>query len=275
MIDEERNVPIRTVIKRKKGHEGGHGGAWKVAYADFVTAMMALFIVLWILGQSKEVRDVVAAYFKDPGLFMGAKKGLVTSQVKSFVVSPPISQDKNVGEMERLKAEAGNLQKTIAAVPDFGKFKDKIQVAVTQEGLRIDLVEASEGLFFDIGKAHLKPEAVRLIKLIGPRLAALGNDIVLEGYTDARPYASDGYSNWDLSADRANAARKVLEESGLRKDQVRAVRGFADRNLKMPDNPYDYRNRRVSIVVQSRPAAVAARPERPFAAPQITPIGKQ
>ena len=275
MIDEERNVPIRTVIKRKKGHEGGHGGAWKVAYADFVTAMMALFIVLWILGQSKEVRDVVAAYFKDPGLFMGAKKGLVTSQVKSFVVSPPISQDKNVGEMERLKAEAGNLQKTIAAVPDFGKFKDKIQVAVTQEGLRIDLVEASEGLFFDIGKAHLKPEAVRLIKLIGPRLAALGNDIVLEGYTDARPYASDGYSNWDLSTDRANAARKVLEESGLRKDQVRAVRGFADRNLKMPDNPYDYRNRRVSIVVQSRPAAVAARPERPFAAPQITPIGKQ
>jgi chemotaxis protein MotB len=275
MIEEERNVPVRTIVKRRKGHEGSHGGAWKVAYADFVTAMMALFIVLWILGQSKEVREAVAAYFKDPGLFMGAKAGFVSGQVKSLVVSPPISPDKNVGEMERLKAEAGSLQKTIASIPDFGKFKDKIQVVVTQEGLRIDLVEASEGLFFDIGKAHLKPEAVRLIKLIAPRLAALGNDIVLEGYTDARPYASEGYTNWDLSADRANAARKVLEESGLRKDQVRAVRGFADRKLRIPDKPYDYRNRRVSIVVQSRQPAVAARPERPLAAPHITPIGKQ
>ncbi len=275
MIEEERNVPVRTIIKKKRGHEGGHGGAWKVAYADFVTAMMALFIVLWIVGQSKDVKDAIAAYFKDPGLFMAAKKGIMSGPATSKTVNAPVAPDKEAGEMARLKAEADNLRKAIAATPDFSKFKDKIQVTVTQEGLRIDLVEASEGLFFDIGKAHLKPEAVKLIRLIAPRLGGLGNDMILEGYTDARPYASRDYTNWDLSADRANAARKVLEDGGVRKDQVRAVRGFADRNLKIPDSPYDFRNRRVSILVPSQSAAQAVRADRPPAGPAMPPKGKQ
>jgi chemotaxis protein MotB len=128
---------------------------------------------------------------------------------------------------------------------------------MTPEGLRIDLVEISEGLFFDIGKANLKPEAVRLLKFVASRLAALPNKVVVEGYTDARPYVSAGYSNWDLSLDRANAARRVLEERGLRKDQIGEVRGFADKKLKVPARPLDYANRRVSILVVAQGAASA------------------
>ena len=154
-------------------------------------------------------------------------------------------------EMERLKTEAGAIEKLIAQTPDFSKFKDQIQVVVTAEGLRIDLVEDSEGLFFDIGKATCKPGTVQLLKFIASRLKEFENHVAMEGYTDARPYTSPGYSNWDLSTDRANSARKVMEENGLRKNQVSEVRGFADRKLRLPDKPLDYSNRRVSILMMS------------------------
>ncbi|MGD0232858.1 MAG: flagellar motor protein MotB [Syntrophorhabdales bacterium] len=251
MTDEDHSNPVRIIVKKKKGHAGGHGGAWKVAYADFVTAMMALFIVLWIVGQSKEVKEAIAAYFKDPGVFTsGRAGGILPGDQKTFnFPAPAVPTDKSPDEMERLKAAAGNIQKAISSIPDFNKFKDKVQVVVTEQGMRIDLVEASEGLFFDIGKANLKPETVRLLKMIASRLGALPNNVVVEGYTDARPYASSGYSNWNLSTDRANSARMVLEENGLRRNQLREVRGFGDRNLRIPEKPYDYANRRVSILV--------------------------
>jgi len=253
-MDEEHNNPVRIVVKKSRAHGGGHGGAWKVAYADFVTAMMALFIVLWILGQSADVKDAIAAYFKDPGAFTSTSSGgVLQGSPKPLLFAPPVASppapDKHAGDLERLKAEAKSIQEKIASVPDFSKFKEKIEVMVTSEGLRIDLVEVSEGLFFDIGKAKLKPEAVRLLKLVASHLAALPNKIVVEGYTDARPYVSSGYSNWDLSVDRANSARGVLEQSGLAKDQIREVRGFADRKLRLPERPLDYANRRVSILV--------------------------
>ena len=253
-MDEEHNNPIRIVKKKSRGHGGHHGGAWKVAYADFVTAMMALFIVLWILGQSQDVKEAIAAYFKDPGAFTSTRSGgALQGGPKPLLFAPPVASpsvpDKRADDLEKLKTEAKKIQEKIASVPDFSKFKEKIEVMVTSEGLRIDLVEVSEGLFFDIGKAKLKPEAVRLLKLIASRLAALPNKVVVEGYTDARPYVSSGYSNWDLSVDRANSARAVLEESGLAKNQIREVRGFADRKLKVPERPLDYANRRVSILV--------------------------
>jgi chemotaxis protein MotB len=253
-MDGEHNDPVRIVVKKSRDHGGHHGGAWKVAYADFVTAMMALFIVLWILGQSTDVKEAIAAYFKDPGAFTSTRSGgVLQGSPKPLLFTPPVASppapDKRSGDLERLKAEAKSIQEKIASVPDFSKFKEKIEVMVTPEGLRIDLVEVSEGLFFDIGKAKLKPEAVRLLKLIASRLATLPNKIVVEGYTDARPYVSSGYSNWDLSVDRANSARGVLEESGLAKDQIREVRGFADRKLRVPERPFDYANRRVSILV--------------------------
>jgi chemotaxis protein MotB len=252
-VEEDHNAPVRIIKKVKKGHGGGHsGGAWKVAYADFVTAMMALFIVLWIVGQSEAVKQAVAAYFKDPGVFSTSKSGgiLPDGTRSETLPPPPVPVDAIAAEMEKLNAEAGEIKKAVADVPEFAKFKDKIQVAVTPEGLRIDLVEDSEGLFFDIGKATVKPETVKLLKMIATHAARLPNGIVIEGYTDARPYTSSGgYSNWNLSADRANAARTILEANGLRDRQILEVRGFADRKLKVPDKPLDFSNRRVSILI--------------------------
>lgn len=251
-MEDEQNTPI-IVVKKKNGHSGHHGGAWKVAYADFVTAMMALFIVLWIVGQSKAVKHSISAYFKDPGVFTsGRYGGILPEEQKALPLPPaPIVVDIRAVEMELLKSEAEKITKTIAQTPEFSKFKDKITVTVTDEGMRIDLVEASEGLFFDIGKAQLKPETVKLLHVLASaHLSKLKNGIIIEGYTDARSYVSSSvYSNWELSTERANSARKVLEESGLRNNQILEVRGFADRRLKLPDKPLDFSNRRVCILL--------------------------
>jgi chemotaxis protein MotB len=253
-MDEDHNTPVIFVVKKKNGHGGHHGGAWKVAYADFVTAMMALFIVLWIVGQSKEVKQSISGYFKDPGVFTsGSTGGILPDAQKPMSLPPPpivIEVDMRASEIKELRTEADKISETIAQTPEFSRFKDKIQVTVTDEGLRIDLVEESEGLFFDIGKANIKSETVKLLQVIAKaHLSPLRNNVIIEGYTDARPYANEGYSNWDLSTERANSARKVLEEGGLRKDQILEVRGFADRKLRMPDKPFDYSNRRVSILL--------------------------
>jgi chemotaxis protein MotB len=247
---DDHNTPVRIIVKKKKGHSGHHGGAWKVAYADFVTAMMALFIVLWIIGQSSNVKNAVAGYFKDPGAFSHGKgSNGILDGAQSAAPVPSINL---VGEIEKLKAEGKKIGDAIAATPEFNKFKDKIQIEVTKDGLRIELVENSTGLFFDIGSARIKPETVQLLKLVAKEVGRLPNSIIIEGYTDARPYVTPDYSNWELSTDRANMARKVLEENGVRKDQVVGVKGFADRNLKIPDKPLDFANRRVSILVEVR-----------------------
>ena len=116
-------------------------------------------------------------------------------------------------------------------------------------------MENSTGLFFDIGSARIKPATIQLLKLVAKDVGRLPNSIIIEGYTDARPYVTPNYSNWELSTDRANMARKILEESGVKKDQVVGIKGFADRNLKIPDKPLDFANRRVSILVEVRKQA--------------------
>lgn len=258
---DESNSSVRIVVKKKNGHGGHHGGAWKVAYADFVTAMMALFIVLWIVGQSNGVKNAIAAYFKDPGVFTeGSRSGGIHPD--SALQQPTEGTSSSVLEMEKLRAEAKKLEEAISAIPDFSKFKDKVQITVTEEGLRIELEENATGLFFDIGSARVKPETVRLLTMIAAEIRQLPNKVTIEGYTDARPYTGSGYSNWELSTERANTARKILEEKGLRKNQVVEVRGFADRNLKHPENPMDASNRRVSILV-----AASGRQDRPATPP--------
>jgi chemotaxis protein MotB len=183
--------------------------------------------------------------------------------------------------MEKLKAEAKKIEEVIAATPEFDKFKDKIQITVAKEGLRIELVENSTGLFFDVGSAQMKPETVKLLKLVAQEIGRLNNNIMIEGYTDARPYVGKDYSNWELSADRANTARRVLEGNGVRQDQVLQVRGFADRNLKHPDLPMDAANRRVSILVAATPEKIAQdiTPPKPQAAPEnpsvVPPVVQQ
>jgi len=257
-VSESDKIVIRKV-KKRGGHEGHHGGAWKVAYADFVTAMMALFIVLWIIAHNATIRESVALYFRDPGAVHKTASGVMNgvSGIRPFTDTkmhvPPVQSDSAVEEKKReaeaLREAGERLKEAIAAIPDLARFKDQIQITLTKEGLRIELIEQSEGLFFDIGSARLKPDAVTLLRLIASRIGQVPNEVVIEGHTDSRPYAGAGYNNWDLSTDRANAARRVLEEGGVRDRQITSVNGYADRRLKNPAKPYDYSNRRVTILV--------------------------
>jgi chemotaxis protein MotB len=255
MLDARQNLPPRIVIKKKKAHAGHHGGAWKVAYADFVTALMSLFIVLWIVGQSKPVKQAIASYFKDPGAFSETTRSggvLPGSSAPCLPIEKPKPEIKNPfegpsSEIEKLKIEGKKIKGMISSAPVFEKFRDRIEVLVSEEGLRVELIENSAGVFFDVGSANVKAETVSLLKMLASELGRLPNSIILEGYTDARPYGSENYTNWELSTDRANKARRILEDHGLRKDQILQVRGFADRRLRTPDNPLDTSNRRVSI----------------------------
>jgi chemotaxis protein MotB len=271
----------KFIIKkiRKRGHEGHHGGAWKVAYADFVTAMMALFIVLWIIAHNQNIRSSVAQYFRDPGAVHKTAAGVLNGidGLKPFTdpkpavptVQPKQIEQPQASEVERLREEGDKLIKTIAGIPDLARFKDQIQITVTKEGLRIELIEQSEGLFFDIGSARLKQDAVQLLKLIASRIGAFPNDVVIEGHTDSRPYARTGYNNWDLSTDRANSARRVLEEGGIREKQITSVNGYADRRLKNPSKPLDFSNRRVTILVAF---SLSAQAESKAVAPAAVPV---
>ena len=228
------------VIKKKVGHGGHHGGAWKVAYADFVTAMMALFIVLWLLNSSKQVQEAVGGYFKDP---TGTAKKVGSNMVgagENFV----LTRD----NMPKLKEQ---LQQALKQMTDFEKLKIHIEMTVTAEGLRIELSESASGTFFDSGKAKLKGDGTELLMTLAQELGKLPNKLSIEGHTDSTPYApSASYGNWELSADRANAARRVMQTNGIRPDQITQVRGFADQRLRKPDAPLDPANRRISLIVQ-------------------------
>jgi chemotaxis protein MotB len=235
------NRPI-IIIKKVSGHGGHHGGAWKVAYADFVTALMALFIVLWLMGSTEQVKKAVAGYFNDPkgtGKLLGT---VLTGTGKS------VSQA-STDELEKLKDK---LEEEIKARKDLEKLSKQIEITITPEGLRIELIEGKDGTFYELGSAKLSSSGQELLALLGKELKSLPNSLLIEGHTDATPYSSDsGYSNWDLSADRANAARRLLQEDGVRTDQVTQVRGYADQMLRDKNNPTDPSNRRISILVKN------------------------
>jgi chemotaxis protein MotB len=232
-------API-IVIKKKGGHEGHHGGAWKVAYADFVTAMMALFIVLWLLSSSKQVQEAVGGYFRDPN---GTSKK-VGSDKQGAGPSLSVSKD----NMAQLKEE---LQKTMRQVPNFDKLKNQIEMTITSEGLRIELMESANGTFFDSGRPDLNKDGQDILVALSRELGGLPNKIAVEGHTDSKPYSGkSNYTNWELSVDRANAARRLMQENGIREDQIMQVRGFADQHLRKADVPLDPSNRRVSLIVQ-------------------------
>ncbi|MFZ0784472.1 MAG: flagellar motor protein MotB [Candidatus Acidiferrales bacterium] len=232
-------API-IVIKKKGGHGGHHGGAWKVAYADFVTAMMALFIVLWLMNSSQKIQKAVGGYFKDPtGKSETVGSGMVGAK-DNFVVSKD--------NMEQLKKQ---LQAAMKKVPDFEKLKNNIDMTVTNEGLRIELTESAKGTFFDQGSAKFNVDGQDLLFALAAELGKLPNKIYVEGHTDAKPYSnSSTYTNWELSADRANDARRLLQSHGVRADQVVEVRGFADMLPRNPGNPLDPANRRISVIVK-------------------------
>jgi chemotaxis protein MotB len=234
----DKSRPI-IIVKKKGGHAGHHGGAWKVAYADFVTALMALFIVLWLLNTNKKVQEAVAGYFKDPTGF-GKKIGTtVSGSGENFV----LTRD----NMPKLREQ---LQLTIRQMTDFDKLKNQIEMTVTAEGLRIELMETASGTFFDSGSSKLNRDGSELLSKLAEELGKLPNKLSIEGHTDSKPYAGSGvYGNWELSADRANAARRLMQTGGIRADQVTQVRGFADQRLRKPEDPFDPSNRRISVIV--------------------------
>jgi chemotaxis protein MotB len=247
----EEDVPIR-IIRKKVGHGGHHGGAWKVAYADFVTAMMALFIVLWIIGQSKQVKDSVAGYFRDPGAFeSSAGGGGALQHANAPLSSAALAEQLLKRERQRLEELAKGVMKSLEQQPGLKKLAGQIKIEMVKEGMRIELMETSESFFFDVGTAELKPEAREVVRIIGEELARLPNHFVIEGHTDSRPYQRpDGYSNYELSVDRANSARRMLVVSGMKAAAVDEVRGYADKKLRNAADPFDVTNRRISVLVK-------------------------
>jgi chemotaxis protein MotB len=252
-----------VIIVKKVVHAGHQGGAWKVAYADFVTAMMALFIVLWLMSSSADVKKAVGGYFRDPS---GRSVQNGTGQSGS-------SENIGIGkdDMGKLKEK---LEAAIRQAPDVGKLKDQVLMSVTGEGLRIELLESTiaTNSFFETGNAQPTGTGEEMLQLLAAQLGKLPNRLSVEGHTDSSPYVSStGYSNWELSSDRANAARKLIQQFGVGPDQVADVRGYADQKLRKPADPTSASNRRVSIVVKYRTPD-----EPPSGAPGVkpTPLGE-
>jgi chemotaxis protein MotB len=249
MPEPEGQTPAPVIIiKKKQPHGGHHGGAWKVAYADFVTAMMALFIVLWLLSTSQKVQKAVAAYFQDPS---GTGK-----QMGSSLAGSADSLAVNKDDMSKLRDK---LEQAMRQLPQFDKMKNNVEFTITSEGLRVELLESAKGMFFESGSGHPTEQGQELLVRLAQELGHLPNSILIEGHTDAQRYSSaTDYGNWELSSDRANSARRLMQTSGLRPDQVKQVRGFADQRLRTPADPTNPANRRISVIVQYLAAPAAA-----------------
>jgi chemotaxis protein MotB len=279
--DAKKLQPI--IVKRiKKAGHGGHAGAWKIAYADFVTAMMAFFLLMWLLGSTTEGdKKGIAEYFQSPlkvSLFGGSGSGDSThvlrgggedltrqgGQVKRGDV---VSENKHINllalkamqrraEMARLEELRRRVEDVMAANPTLAAVKSQLRLDMTRDGLRIQIVDEQNRAMFDSGSAVVKPAMRELLRAIGTVLAEVPNRLTLEGHTDAQPFAAGdrGYSNWELSSDRANASRRELVAGGLPDDRVLRVQGLASSNPLERDDPAAPANRRISIIVMNRDA---------------------
>jgi chemotaxis protein MotB len=246
---------IIIVKKKVAGGGGHHGGSWKVAYADFVTAMMAFFMVMWILGMDDKTKQAIEGYFANP---IGYKKGygagsspvstgsspsnVQKTQLRMIVRSTETRTFEQVRQQIMSKLSANDSLKSLNAI---------IDVQVTNDGLRIELVESGAGdVYFPLGSARMKSATMLALQLIGGELSKLDQSVVLEGHTDAARFGAEGgYGNWELSADRANAARRILESAGVDDSRVMEVRGYGSTKLRVPDNPLASANRRISILL--------------------------
>jgi chemotaxis protein MotB len=247
----KRPIVIKKV--KKGGHGGHHGGSWKVAYADFVTAMMAFFMVMWIVGMEQNMKEAIEGYFSNP---VGYKKGystgnniLSSGNSPAQVKKPPIKMIVRASEEKEFSKTGERLKVALMGARDrLGNAV--IEVAVTEQGLRIELMESDEGEnFFASGSAVMKPTLALALHLISSELRELNNTIVVEGHTDAAVFGDGKYTNWELSADRANAARRVLEGAGIPAGRIGEVRGYADKRPRLADRPLAPQNRRISILL--------------------------
>lgn len=268
--------------KKKKGHGGGHhGGAWKVAYADFITCMFALFLVLWLLTQADlKLRQELARYFRNAGVQSGGSmlgdklEQAKTDQNRPLEAALTIVQGAGE-ELQALRGQAKEIQEALEHGPQFDAIKDHVRVEVTAEGLEIQIVDSGasgrKGLLFDLSSAALKPELVTLLKELAQHLKTLPNHIEIGGHTDARPFpVGANLSNWDLSYERANNARSVLEQAGIRPNQILRISAYgAEKPLNVAD-PMADENRRLSILARREKTD---KPEKP--GPTSTSMGSQ
>ena len=286
-MSEDAARPI-IVIKRKKNAAGHHGGAWKVAYADFVTAMMAFFMVMWLVASvSKEQRAAMFEYFHNPSMEQGhsvkaapgqaGPGGASTSLIKlgGGLDAPktPVSAQKpenkiiieqkseaEIKERQQLESLLEELRKAISLGQALEPFKDQLLLDITSEGLRIQIVDKQNRPMFDNGSSALKDYTTKILVDVAKYLNGVPNRISVSGHTDAKPYAGTikSYSNWELSADRANAARRALISGGLDEHKFARVVGLASSVLFVKDEPFNPINRRISIIVMTRRAEDAA-----------------
>ncbi len=279
--DTKKLQPI-IVKKVKKGGHGAHGGAWKIAYADFVTAMMAFFLLMWLLGSTTEGdRKGIADYFSSPlkiAMLGGSGAGDASSVVKGGgkdltrqdgqVKDGDIEAAKRLYNLKALKeeqrrAERSRLQELkqkveekIKLSPALSALGGQIKLDMTKEGLRIQIVDEGNRPMFDSGSAVVKPYMRELLQELGAVLAEVPNRLTVEGHTDAKPFSAGerGYSNWELSADRANASRREMVAGGLPEARMLRVQGLASSKLLDTQAPESPANRRISIIVMNRDA---------------------
>ncbi|MEO7057295.1 MAG: flagellar motor protein MotB [Caldimonas sp.] len=279
--DSKKLQPI--IIKRvRKGGHAKHGGAWKIAYADFVTAMMAFFLLMWLLGSTTEGdKKGIADFFNAPlkvalqgGSGSGDSSHVVrgggtdltrtTGQVRNGDVPAKrrllniksLEAEQKHAEITRLEALKKRVEEAIAANPKLAAMKSQIRLDMTRDGLRIQIVDEQNRPMFDSGSAVVKPYMHELLKEIGHSLSDVPNRITLEGHTDAQPFGGGdrGYGNWELSSDRANASRREIVAGGLPEDRVLLVQGMASSHLFVPGDPQSPMNRRISVIVMNRDA---------------------
>lgn len=280
--DAKKLQPI--IIKRvKKGGHVAHGGAWKIAYADFVTAMMAFFLLMWLLGSTSEGdKKGISDYFQSPlkvamqgGAGAGASNSVITGGGNDLTQQAGQSRrgdgtektaKKMSGEqakIERAKNDAkalatlaAKIAATISNNPKMAEFSSQIKLEITPDGLQIQIVDDQRRPMFDSGSATVKPYMRDILREIGLTLADVDNKISLDGHTDRQAYgnAARGYSNWELSADRANASRRELIAAGMPEDKLARVVGMASSVPLEPDDPLSPSNRRISILVMTKEA---------------------
>jgi chemotaxis protein MotB len=273
----ENNQPI--IVKRIKRYAAGHhGGAWKIAFADFATAMMAFFLVLWLMSSATPQQKIqIAGYFKDPIGFtesgtpyiidLGGSPALAPDKTLNPEVQSEPQPDKTKTEsdqaetlaeqveQERLDMLLQELQTKVEENPQLKKFKDQIQFEITQDGLRIQIMDAENRPMFDIGSARLKPYFEDILLAMADTIKSVPNKISVSGHTDATPYAGTGeFGNWELSANRANAARRALVAGGYPESQVARVVGYASSSLYDKEHPQSAVNRRIDIIVLTKKA---------------------
>lgn len=251
---EERTPIVIRRIKKKK-HAEHHGGSWKVAYADFVTAMMAFFLLLWLITMvAPDKKVAVSEYFKNFNVFKEQSAGGRSFMDKNAAVLTLTNQAIRLGPQDL----AAKLKKAVDE--KLGNLKDQVQVDILEGGVRIQIIDLEGSTMFHSGSSELTDKAKIILSLVSENLRDLPNRIAVEGHTDSAPFRGSQITNWELSTARASAARREMENDGIDPGKIARVVGYADQELYIKENPKDPRNRRISVIVLQKDGASASAP---------------